>query len=100
MVDRLYSATRVPEVPERAHVNKMKKYLNFVGQGVDPRGEALHDMRRAPSRRPSFLRGHGTGTFSWRTANSPWSRTLQAIARPNCETPESADGCSLETVTA
>jgi tRNA-dihydrouridine synthase B len=22
------------------------------------------------------------------------------IARPNCETPESADGCSLETVSA
>jgi tRNA-dihydrouridine synthase len=97
-VDRLYRATRVPEVPERAHVNKMKKYLNFVGQGVDPKGAFLHDMRRAESESELFgicdrhLLVPG-GEF----APEPHPGV---IARPNCETPEEADGCSLETVTA
>jgi tRNA-dihydrouridine synthase B len=97
-VDRLYNATRQPDVPERAHVNKMKKYLNFVGQGVDPKGAFLHDMRRAESERQLFeicdrhLLVPG-GEF----AAEPHPGV---IARPNCETPEDADGCSLETVTA
>ena len=96
-VDRLYRETRAPGVPERAHVNKMKKYLNFVGQGVDPQGAFLHDMRRAESESELFgicdrhLRA--SGEFSPEPHPG-------VIARPNCETPEDADGCSLETVTA
>jgi tRNA-dihydrouridine synthase B len=46
-IDRLYRETQGPGVPEAAHVAKMKKYLNFVGQGVDAEGKFLHDMRRA-----------------------------------------------------
>ena len=97
-VERLYRATRQPGVPERAHVNKMKKYLNFVGQGVDPRGAFLHDVRRAESEAELFgaCDRHllaGGGEF----APEPHPGV---IARPNCETPEDADGCSLETVTA
>ena len=97
-VEHLYRATRAPEVPEQAHVNKMKKYLNFVGQGVDPRGEFLHDMRRAQTEAELFhvcdrhLVDRG-GAFSPEPHPG-------VIARPNCETPEEADGCSLETVTA
>jgi len=97
-VHRLYAATRDPEIPERPHVNKMKKYLNFVGQGVDPRGEFLHDMRRAESEAALFeicdrhLLGRD-GDF----ASEPFPGV---IARPNCETPEEADGCSLESVSA
>ena len=71
-VERLYRATAAPGVPERAHVNKMKKYLNFVGQSVDPTGAFLHDMRRAESEQELFtLRerapaagGAGTGIFA------------------------------------
>ncbi|HTO04858.1 MAG TPA: tRNA-dihydrouridine synthase family protein, partial [Opitutus sp.] len=37
-VERLYRATQFPGLLERFHVNKMKKYLNFVGQSVDPSG--------------------------------------------------------------
>jgi tRNA-dihydrouridine synthase B len=99
-VSRLYAATRDPGVPERPHVNKMKKYLNFVGQGVDAQGLFLHDMRRAESEASLFeicdrhLLGPGAGDFSV----EPYPGV---IARPNCETPaEAADGCSLETVTA
>jgi tRNA-dihydrouridine synthase len=96
-VDRLYRATRVPEVPERAHVNKMKKYLNFVGQGVDPRGAFLHDMRRAESEAQLFELCDRHLLVAGEFSPEPHPGV---IARPNCETPEDADGCSLETVTA
>jgi tRNA-dihydrouridine synthase B len=99
-VERLYRATQVPELPERLHVNKMKKYLNFVGQSVDPTGAFLHDMRRAESEIELFTicdRHLLTET------HKPFSPEPYpgVIARPNCETPDAAaDGCSLESVTA
>ncbi len=46
-VERLYQAMATPGVPERLQVARIKKFLNFVGQGVDPAGAFLHDMRRA-----------------------------------------------------
>lgn len=98
-VAHLFDATRTETIPERAHVNKMKKYLNFVGQGVDPEGSFLHDMRRTATRDELFavcdrhLLSHPEREF----APEPYPGV---IARPNCETPEAADGCSLESVTA
>ena len=99
-VERLYRATQAPEIPERYHVNKMKKYLNFVGQSVDATGAFLHEMRRAETEAELFsicdrhLLTEPTKEFS----PEPYPGV---IARPNCETPsETADGCSLETVTA
>jgi tRNA-dihydrouridine synthase B len=98
-IDRLYRATQLPEVPELAHIAKMKKYLNFVGQSVDPAGAFLHAMRRAETEDNLFsicdehLLAEPTREFS----PEPYPGV---IARPNCETPAGADGCSLETVTA
>jgi tRNA-dihydrouridine synthase len=43
----LWNATRQPGMPDTGHLNRMKKFLNFVGQGVDPEGRFLHEMRRA-----------------------------------------------------
>ena len=87
-------------MPEVYHVNKMKKYLNFVGQSVDANGLFLHDMRRAQTEHELFsicdrhLLTEPRREFSL----EPYSGV---IARPNCETPTDAiDGCSLETVTA
>ena len=108
-IARLYAATRAPEIPECAHVNKMKKYLNFVGQSVDAAGVFLHEMRRAESERELFavcdrhLIENGAAERAFPAEPYPG-----VIARPNCETPTSAepceavpsDGCSLETVTA
>jgi len=48
-VRNLYDTLARPWIPERSHVNKMKKFLNFIGQGVDPDGGFLHDARRAQS---------------------------------------------------
>jgi tRNA-dihydrouridine synthase B len=99
-VERLYRETQSPVVPERYHVNKMKKYLNFVGQSVDPDGRFLHDMRRAQTEAELFsicdrhLMAEPDREFS----PEPYPGV---IARPNCETPtDAADGCSLETITA
>ena len=99
-LERLYRATASPEIPERYHVNKMKKYLNFVGQSVDPGGEFLHDMRRAQTESELFALcdRHLLTDPAREFSPEPYAGV---IARPNCETPsETADGCSLETVTA
>jgi tRNA-dihydrouridine synthase len=98
-VERLYRATEAPGVPERAHVNKMKKYLNFVGQSVDPAGAFLHDMRRAESEQELFTLcdRHLLADPAREFAPEPYPGV---IARPNCETSLTADGCSLDTVTA
>ena len=97
-IERLYRATQTPEFAGRYHVNKMKKYLNFVGQGVDPTGSFLHDMRRTETESELFavcdrhLLTEPTRAF----AVEPYPGV---IARPNCETPVAeADGCSLETI--
>jgi tRNA-dihydrouridine synthase B len=99
-VERLYRATTVDGVPERAHVNKMKKYLNFVGQSVDAAGGFLHDMRRAESEQDLFTvcDRHLLADPACEFSAEPYPGV---IARPNCETPAAgADGCSLETITA
>lgn len=99
-VGRLYRETRSPEIPERLHVNKMKKYLNFVGQGVDADGAFLHDMRRTESEAELFgvCDRHLLSDPSREFAPEPYPGV---IARPNCETPSpAASGCSLDTVTA
>jgi len=99
-VDCLYRATAAPGLGERAHVNKMKKYLNFVGQAVDPAGAFLRAMRVTESEAELF-------TVCDRHLLAEPDRPFPAepfpgvIARPNCETPEVVTaGCSLETVTA
>ena len=96
-IARLYRETDNPDCPESAHVAKMKKYLNFVGQSVDASGAFLHDMRRAMTEADLFavcdrhLLAEPTKPF----ANEPYPGI---IARPNCETP--IQSCSLDSVTA
>jgi tRNA-dihydrouridine synthase B len=99
-IGRLYRETAVPGLAERLHVNKMKKYLNFVGQGVDPTGAFLHDMRRTESEAALFAvcDRHLLAAPDREFAPEPYPGV---IARPNCETPSAqSDGCSLETITA
>jgi tRNA-dihydrouridine synthase B len=100
--ERLYHATAVPELAERFHVNKMKKYLNFVGQSVDPTGSFLHEMRRTQTEAELFsvCDRHFLTEPMREFSPEPYAGV---IARPNCEAPNSSDdlpdGCSLETVT-
>ena len=51
----LYEAVCCPEVRESAQVQKMKRYMNYIGMGVEPTGEFLHRIRRV-STKADFLR--------------------------------------------
>lgn len=46
-IDDLWLSTGRPGMPDPNHLNRMKKFLNFIGQGVDAEGRFLHEMRRA-----------------------------------------------------
>ncbi|MBL9217213.1 MAG: tRNA-dihydrouridine synthase family protein [Opitutaceae bacterium] len=96
-VSRLYRETLAPGVPEAAHVAKMKKYLNFVGQSVDAEGSFLHEMRRAMTEAELFAvcDRHLLAEPARLFAPEPYPGI---IARPNCETP--VESCSLDTITA
>jgi tRNA-dihydrouridine synthase len=96
-IERLYRETQQPGVPEFAHVAKMKKYLNFVGQSVDPESAFLYDMRRAMTEAELFAvcDRHLLTEPEKHFATEPYAGD---IARPNCETP--LLGCSLDTITA
>lgn len=84
-VERLFHAIAIPELAERYHVNKMKKYLNFVGQSVDPDGAFLHDMRRTETAAELFA---ACDSHLLADPNRAFSAEPYAgvIARPNCET--------------
>lgn len=45
-VCELYEEVKPPYLRIDAHVQKMKKYMNFVAVGLDPGGQFLHQIRR------------------------------------------------------
>lgn len=50
----LYEAVCSPDVREVSQVQKMKKYLNFIGLGVEPTGAFLHAIRRSATKADFF----------------------------------------------
>lgn len=68
-IGQLYEAVKAPELRVDAHVQKMKKYMNFIGVGVDPEGRFLHDIRRVTTEREFFetcdrFLGHRNAAFA------------------------------------
>ena len=53
-IHELYDAVCTPGVRESSQVQKMKKYLNYIGAGVEPTGRFLHDIRRVTTRADFF----------------------------------------------
>jgi tRNA-dihydrouridine synthase len=53
-VRALYEAVCSPDVRESAQVQKMKKYMNYLGVAVEPTGEFLHQIRRVSTRDDFF----------------------------------------------
>lgn len=52
----LFEATKpAADFREAAQVQKMKKYTNFIGVGVDPEGRFLHEIRRVTTEREFFI---------------------------------------------
>ena len=87
-VDQLYFAVKDPGFPEKHRVNHMKKFLNFIGLGVEPEGRFLHQMRRAKTRDELFAICDAFMTHNGRDrqpfALEPYDGL---VARPNCESP-------------
>ena len=50
----LFEMTAPENYIERSQVQKMKKYMNYFGLGVDPEGRFLHDIRRAQTKADFF----------------------------------------------
>ncbi|WPJ95774.1 tRNA-dihydrouridine synthase family protein [Coraliomargarita algicola] len=92
-IEDLIVATSRPNVDGQYHINHMKKFLNFVGLGVDTDGQFLHDMRRARSKSEldaicdQHLINEGRADLPF-----PDEPIKGLVARPNCET---SRGCSL-----
>ncbi|HKX61477.1 MAG TPA: tRNA-dihydrouridine synthase family protein [Verrucomicrobiae bacterium] len=53
-IHALYESICDPSVREAAQVQHMKAYLNFIGEGVEPTGRFLHDIRRVTTRTDFF----------------------------------------------
>ena len=50
----LFESVKPPDITSDQHVRKMKKYMNFVGLGVEPTGRFLHEIRRAATVKEFF----------------------------------------------
>ena len=50
----LFQCTAPVGIAERLHIEKMKKYMNFLGLGVEPSEPFLHAIRRATARDEFF----------------------------------------------
>ena len=46
-IEALHGAVPDADAPEICRINRLKKYLNFIGEGIGPSGGFLHAMRRA-----------------------------------------------------
>ncbi len=96
-IDRLWEETRKPESPENRHVSYLKKFLNFVGQGVDPDGAFLHEIRRTRTAEAFFaccdrhLVEDGRAEILF--ADEPYAGL---VARPNHETNRGKATCAEE----
>lgn len=53
-IHALDEAVSTRGIRDSAQVNNMKKYMNFIGLGIEPTGEFLHRMRRATTRDEFF----------------------------------------------
>ncbi len=53
-VRELYDAACSPDVREFSQVQRMKKYMNYLGMGVEPTGDFLHRVRRTTTRAEFF----------------------------------------------
>ncbi|MGE9292216.1 MAG: tRNA dihydrouridine synthase [Puniceicoccales bacterium] len=97
-IDKLWAATLRPGSPPKRHIAYMKKFLNFVGQSVDPESRFLKAMRRAqtPAELFTVCDEHlvNDGAAERPYAEEPYAGV---IARPNHEaaTREPEQGCSL-----
>lgn len=53
-IHELWDAQVTDDAPEHLHVQRMKKFMNFIGEGVGPGQDFLFEIRRVQTRREFF----------------------------------------------
>ncbi len=85
-IQHLYAITYQDDLREKSHINSLKKFLNFIGTGIDSEGKFLVGMRLVQSKDALFdlcdryLLTEGDRPF----AIEPYENL---VARPSCEDP-------------
>ena len=84
-IERLRHLTTGAAVPERARVSFMKRYLNFIAQGVDAAGAYLREMRLAQTEAELF---GVCDRYLLHEPDQPFAPEPYpgVVARPKCET--------------
>jgi tRNA-dihydrouridine synthase B len=86
-IQHLFAITYRDDLKEKSHVNSLKKFLNFIGTGIDREGKFLAGMRLVQSKKELFdlcdrlLLTHPDQPF----AIEPYENL---VARPSCESCE------------
>ncbi len=84
-IQHLHGITERDSLRDKSHINSLKKFLNFIGTGIDPEGNFLREMRLVQSKQALFelcdrhLLTHPDQPF----AIEPYENL---VARPSCET--------------
>nr|WP_258040698.1 tRNA-dihydrouridine synthase family protein [Pseudanabaena sp. BC1403] len=86
-IQHLFAITYRDDLKEKSHVNCLKKFLNFIGTGIDPEGQFLAGMRLVQSKQELFdLCDRHLLTEPDRSfAIEPYENL---VARPSCESCE------------
>lgn len=96
-ISRLYDSLKKPDLCDTRLVARMKKFLNFIGLSVDPKGEFLHQIRRVRLPEELFstcssflLKGDRCGMLM------PLEPFDDLVARPSQESSYTAQCCLLQ----
>ncbi len=89
-IHALYDAVRPLQIKESAHIQKLKKHLNYIGLGVDPAGQFLHWIRRVSTTAEFFGVCRDFLDHDQPMALEPFSTSVHDAA------PEAAGGAGTE----
>ncbi len=83
-IQHLFAITYRDDLKEKSHVNCLKKFLNFIGTGIDPEGQFLAGMRLVQSKQELFdlCDRHLLAEPDRPFAIEPYENL---VARPSCE---------------
>jgi tRNA-dihydrouridine synthase len=86
-VEELAEAADAPDLSSERLASRLKKFLNFTGASVDPQGEFLAAMRRAPDM-DALRRVCDAHLLAGNRASTPFPAEPYpgVVSRPNCET--------------
>ncbi|TYQ27458.1 tRNA-dihydrouridine synthase family protein [Pseudanabaena sp. UWO311] len=86
-IQHLFAITYRDDLKEKSHVNCLKKFLNFIGTGIDPEGQFLAGMRLVQSKQELFdlCDRHLLAEPDIPFAIDPYENL---VARPSCESCE------------